>query len=214
MKKFLVVTVLVSGLLSCQESKDNNMQKLPKRYDKSVGEQIPVDVAYRWIRNFNKITMAGRVSNAYSINAATLASTIGNVKGRLGVVLHHGLDDSGEHHLFMFAIDEDGVLFKNQIVDVANGGIVEEAIAKSWSNKYALEHPSTPWYHFFGSDVFSEIQSASNFSHIDIVRGLNENNAEQILLFVYKTEATSGRSQGESMIVYDLANPCPPCSTN
>lgn len=215
MKRFLLPAVLVAMVFSCHEPRENTTQKIPRLYDKRVGEQISFDVATRWAKSFNTVNMTGRTSSTYALDANALAQLINPVDERLGVVLHHGLDDSNQYRLMMYALDEDSKLFKNKILDLASGDIIDGTTAKEWAANYAAEHPATPWYHFFGSDVFAEIQSNDAFEYVDIVRGLNEESKEQVLLFVYNTKGVSGgRSEGADVTVYDVSQGCPPCAVN
>lgn len=205
--------VLVSGIVSCHESRETSDQQNLKLYDKRVGEQIPMSVATRWAENFNAVAMAGRTSSTFSIEANVLAELINPIDERLGVVFHHGLDNSNEYHLMMYALDDDTRLFENAIIDLTTGERLDAETAKMWADQYAQVHPATPWYHFFGSDVFVEIQSNDAFDYIDIVRGLNEESKEQVLLFVYNTKGVdAGREKGEGVTVYDVSQTCPPCS--
>lgn len=215
MKNFQVLIMLTSILLSCQESKDNAVQQLPKKYDRRVGEQIPMEVARRWVNNFSGANPAGRQQSSFSIDAEILSALLIRVEEKLGVVLHHAIDESNANHLLVFTMDNDGKLFNGDILDASSGELISASTAQTWAANYAEMHPATPWYHFFGSDIFSEIQSNEAFDYVDIARGLNENDEEQILLFVYNTKgALGGRSEAEEVIVFDKSNPCPPCSTN
>jgi hypothetical protein len=212
MKKFFVVAMLTSIMLSCQESKENAVQKLPKQYDRRVGEQIPLEVANRWVNNFSGATSAGRQQSSFSVDADVLSTLLVSVEEKLGVVLHHATDESNAHHLLLFTMDVDGQLFSGDILDVSSGTMINASTAKNWATNYAEAHPATPWYHFFGSDIFSEIQSNEAFDYVDITRALNENNEEQILLFVYNTKGVQGGRSETEVLVFDKSNPCPPCS--
>lgn len=214
MKKFFVVTALTLAMLSCQESKEAS-QKLPKRYDRSVGEQIPLEVARRWANNFSQAHSSGRQESSFSVDAQILSSLLGSIEEKLGVILHHGVDETNTNHLLVFTMGADGELFKGDILDASTGSFINENTARKWAATYVSLHPGTPWYHFFGSDIFSEIQSNKAFEYLDIVRGLNERDEEQVLLFVYNTRGIeSGRIEGNSVQVYDVSQSCPPCSAN
>ncbi|HEY0739889.1 MAG TPA: hypothetical protein VGD40_00455 [Chryseosolibacter sp.] len=214
MKRHLLFAVLVSCLTACLDSRETTDHKSPKLYDKGVGEQIPFSVATRWAESFNAATLAGRTASTFSLEADALAHIIDPVNERLGVVFHHGMDSNKDYRLMMYALDQDAELFKNKIVDLASGQIVDASTARAWAKQYAESHPATPWYHFFGRDVFVEIQSKEAFNYIEIVRGLNEELAEQVLLFVYNTKRIAGgKIQGESVTVYDVSQTCPPCSS-
>jgi hypothetical protein len=212
MKKFFVFTMLMSLLLSCQEPKENAGQKLPKQYDRRVGEQIPLEVANRWANNFSGTTTTGRQQSSFSVEADVLSELLVSIDEKLGVILHHATDESNTNHLLIFTMSNDGQLFNGDILDASSGKLISATIAKSWAVNYAESHPVTPWYHFFGSDVFSEIQSNAGFDYVDIVRGLNETDEEQLLLFVYNTKVISGGRTLAEVTVYDKSSPCPPCS--
>lgn len=215
MKRFLLLAMLVSSVIACHESREASDQNNLKLYDKRVGEQIPLSVATRWAETFSATVPAGRTASTFSVDAAVLDQLISPVEDRLGVVFHHGLDDANEYRLMMYALDEDGQLFKNETIELSSGDNVDAATARIWANNYAESHPTTPWYHFFGSDVFVEIQSNDAFEYIDIVRGLNDESKEQVLLFVNNTkDVEGGRSVGEQVTVYDFSQPCPPCSSS
>ncbi len=211
MKKLFIAVLITSVLTSCHESKDNT-QKFPKHFNRQVGEQIPLSVANRWVGNFSSYTK-GRTTGAYSLDAETLNDIIGDASQQLGVVIHHGLDVNNDYHPMIFAMNDDGQLFTSDILDLSTGLLVSAEQAHDWAANYSETHAATPWYHFFGSDVVREIQSNEAFNYVDIVRGLNDENEEQVLLFVYNTKGVSGgRTDGEDVTVYDASNPCPPCA--
>jgi hypothetical protein len=214
MKKILFVVIVTTFAIACQESKESTDQ-IAKAYDRKVGERIPLAVANRWANNFATLTASGRTGTPGSVDAAMLTNFIGANENILGVVFHHGLHANGDYRLMMFTIDTEGTLFKSDVLDLSTGEMISKEEAVASGERYSLQHPGTPWYHFFGSDVFAEIRAHDNFNYLDVVRGLNDSDEEQVLLFAYNTRgAAGGRTEGEDVTVYDMSNPCPPCSTN
>lgn len=214
MKKILLVIALGLFIIACHDSKDSAVQKLPKRYDKTVGGQIPFAVAVRWVKNFGGTITTGREQSDYSISAEALSQLLSSNEGP-GVVFHHASDENGTYHILLFTLGANGELFQSDIFDLATGQILNSVTAIAWAQNYADEHPATPSHHFFGNGIFFEIQSNPAFEYVSAVRALNEEDEEQVLLFAYNTRnLTGGRTEGEDVVVYDMSSPCPPCSAN
>lgn len=212
MKKILLAVLVISFAFACHDSKDNASQQLPKRFDKSVGEQIPLNIAYAWVKNFGGSITTGREQSPYSFSAAKLSEILATSSGP-GVVFHHATDQHAAHHILMFTLTEGGELFQSDILDLSTGLIINNATAQQWAKTYADAHTTTPWYHFFGKDIFQEILSNETFEYANVVRAANDEGQEQVLLFVYNTkEISGGRTDGEDVTVYDVSYPCPPCS--
>ncbi|HEY0652420.1 MAG TPA: hypothetical protein VGD65_04790 [Chryseosolibacter sp.] len=210
MKKIFLLLTLITCIVACQDSKDA-AQNLPRRYDPSVGSQIPLNVAYAWVANFGGSVAAGREQSSYSFSAATLGQLLSATEGP-GVVFHHATDGNGAPRMMMFTLGAEGELFQSDILDLSTGAILNAETAQQWAAAYAAAHPATPWYHFFGNDIFTEIQSNEAFEYVNVVRALNNEGEEQVLLFVYNTKnIQGGRIEGEEVTVYDVSSPCPPC---
>lgn len=214
MKKILFAVVSTILFVACHDSKDNAAQKLPKRFDSSVGGQIPLNLAYSWVKNFGGSITTGREQSPYSFSAATLSQFLVASEGP-GIVFHHATDENHVHHILMCSIADDGSLFQSDILDLSAGVLVDATTAERWAKRYADAHATTPWYHFFGNDIFEEILSNEAFEYVNVVRALSDDDQEQVLLFVYNTgEISGGRSEGQDVTVYDISSPCPPCSIN
>jgi hypothetical protein len=201
MRKVLLFA-LVAFVLACQDSKDRAIQNLPLGYDKSVGEQISIDVANKWVRNIRGSLSAARGQSQYSVSEHTLAQLLDNNEGP-GVVFHNATDDTATHHILMSTLNSNGALFTGYIFDLSSGATLNSATAQIWTKNYADAYPAIPLYHFFANDIFSTVQSNEAIEYVDIVRALNDENEEQILLFVYNSKVISGgRTQGENVTVY------------
>lgn len=205
---------------SCNEPIDNLQTKEQNKVlDKNIGEQIPLDVAVRWMLSYNRNTdmYSKRVKEfRYNVKSTQLNTILSSVP-LLGLAFHHAIDDNGEHHILLLAINEQKELWSaenNRIcIDANTSTIISESTAKAWTQNYKNIHAEGIWYHFFGQRVFNEIKSLTWFKEFNIKPALNDEGIPQLLVVITKNDA-NGKSKAETTIVYDKTDPCPPCDVS
>ena len=204
MKKIVLFGLLLLAI-SCQDSRDH--QSPSNTFNREVGQAIPTDVAYRWIRQIGN-TQAR--TDVHTLPAAQLHDLLPATTGFVGVTLHHALDNTGASHILITPVAEDGTLWSvDQVWDATAKQWLELAIAESWANRFREANPTVPQYHFFGSNLFDTLLANSSLDVIEIVPAVNDKQEPQLLLFVWSGNAT-GKVQGLTLTVYDKSNPCPP----
>jgi hypothetical protein len=208
MKTLFFVCSMALILQSCQDSKESADIR---KFDRNIGQQIPLETAKRWTGRTN---ISARGNSLFEISSEVLRQSLDAVDKKIGVVLQHAQDDAGAHHILIAPLQESSsVESLTTFIDANTNGFVSTTTARSWLGAYADANPNKPLYHFFGSVVFDEIVSNASFNYMEIVPAMNDNEEPQLLLFVWNNLATSsGRTQSDQLVVYDFSNPCPPCA--
>jgi hypothetical protein len=212
MKSTFTVVLLALILTGCFDSRDNSPVATENKFSKSVGEQISLAVAERWIGLYNQSSAGAKTEDiSYSITPDHLKA-IANYATEAGIAFHHAIDDVGVHHILIIPVKESTLLTEAPVLIDANADeVLESNTAKTWISNYANAHPEQGWYHFFGYDIFDEIMKSS-FSRIDIEPAINDKGEPQLLLVVWSQAAANGKTAASSPTVYDASNLCPPCS--
>lgn len=202
--------LLAAALISCHDVRDTNPASVQK-FDKTVGQQISLDIAMHWIDLYHQNTSDKRNTAAlYSINADHLEAII-PYAADAGLAFHHAIDDAGTYHILVIPVGSTLLFDAPVLLDANTNTVIEESTARAWADNYKEANPEKIWYHFFGLDVFNEI-TQSSFSYFDIEPAINDAGKPQLLLVVWPDSASNGRTETASPKVYDFSNPCPPCS--
>jgi hypothetical protein len=206
-------------MLGCRDAENNNAtstQTSTNKLNASVGQEIPLETAQRWIASYDKEKNSGREGGSYSLTASKVNLMLQALPDRIGVILHHATDDAGNYHILVTAVEAGTSLWDSPVVVDANTNtVIEKATAKAWAKKYRDTHLGETWYHFFGNTVLNQITTMPNFNYMDIVPALNDVNDPQLLLFAWNNSSEGGRvANGLVATVYDFSTNCPPyCDT-
>lgn len=209
------------SLLSCQDSKNDLTQASHEiSAFKKVGEQIPYETGMRWIDVYKNTSNAeGRLLFPdYSITATRLQQLMQSVSELTGVAFHYGLDENGSQHILIIPVDESLSLWSaipgRIYVDANTGNEITQDVASAWADNYKAEHSGDIWFHFFGQDIFEEMNTIPYFASLDIQPALNDLLSPQLLLIIWPDGILPifGRTAKEDPLVYDASNPCPPCA--
>jgi hypothetical protein len=206
-----LLLLVISMPVGCQDAQKTTE---PRILDEDVGERIPLDVAERWKALYDESPSEGSDGSApYGATASQLAAVLRAAPDRLGVALHHGLDDDGKHHVLITAVGRDAESWGSGVVlDANTDGTVDESTAREWAARYEEANPEQVWYHFFGRSIFDEITSNLSFEYLDVRPAVNELGEPQLLLMVWNAEdAVQSRSRDGDPVPYDASSPCPPC---
>jgi len=198
-------------LTGCSDTRVNSPAPTEKKLSKTVGEQISLGIAERWMEIYNQSNAGAKSEDiSYSITPDHLRAVASDAT-EAGIAFHHAIDDVGHHHILIIPV-KDGALLKDSpvLIDANTDAVISASIAKTWTNNYEKAYPEQGWYHFFGYDVFDEIIQSS-FSHIDIEPAINDEGKPQLLLVVWPETETNGRTEATTPTVYDMSNLCPPC---
>lgn len=208
MKKLITAIVIILLLNQCHDS-GMTSENSDARFNKEIGEEISIETARRWIQN-QKNTNARE--EQFSVSPDALRAAMDAVQNKLGVVLHHALDENGGHHVLIVPVKEDLMLWSNgSVLDASTGQLVDATTANIWAEAYKQTNPTGAWSHFFGVLIFEEILSKTNFSEMDIVPAQNDEGKPQLLLFVWSGDGmANGRQAGDDLKVYDMSAVCPP----
>jgi hypothetical protein len=202
----------LSTLLGCQ---DPEAATEPRSLSEDVGERIPLDVAERWIGLHREEASEGPDGSAsFGATAPQLAVVLGAVPDRRGVALHHALDDDGEHHVLVMAVDQDPRPWSSPtlVLDANTGAMVDYDTACAWAERYEDEHPDQVWYHFFGRTIIDGIVGDPRFDHLDIEPAVNDLGEPQLVLMAWsEDESEQERSRDADPVPYDVSSQCPPC---
>ena len=214
MKTVGSILLLILILINCQEPKETSPEN---KFSKTVGQQIPIEIAERWVALYRVSNKSSRNQNALSISAATLRDFIDTEGDYSGIVFHHAIADNDGYHVLLIPYTEGSPLWSaSQVIDSNIDSFMDPTIAKHWAENYVDKNPNGVRSHFFGSLVFVEILSRAEFERVDLVHALNDANEPLLLLYVtFAANTQNGRSLGEMVEVYDMSSPCPPwCSSN
>lgn len=215
---FLSLFLAVS-FLACQDTRDGVQTTGKADYYRTVGEQIPFETGIDWIENYrtaNNGESRTGTSSGYSVPASQLKELLASVSDVVGVAFHYGVDESGKTHIILVPVDPSLSLWTSIpgriYVDANTGTAMSQSLAQTWTTSYENAHPSSIQFHFFGANIFDEIQAIPYFESIDVEQGIDLLNlTPELLLVVWNTGLLSGRTAGEEATVYDASNPCPPC---
>lgn len=218
-----IVTVSIALMMtSCQERKEDiNNPLSEKDIARTVGEQIPFETGMQWITFHQKSLKTARLDSIVSFNVTSLGINrmLSSVNNLVGVAFHHAIDDFGFAHILVIPVSESLELWSSipgRIFIDANTGIeIPQEMAKAWAGNFKATYPSNIWFHFFGKDIFDQMQALPYFNSVDIEPATRpEDLSPQLLLVVWNERyTTSGRTKDEPGTVYDASNPCPPCPT-
>jgi hypothetical protein len=215
-KTSLFALWFVLTLSACQDTVTNpETQKQNSILDKTVGEQIPTDVANRWIALYEKKNSSGRTHEFQCTVAAQHFNEILSSIPLLGLAFHYAIDDSGDFHVLILAVSEDKKLWSSDAsricIDANTNSVIAESVAREWTQNFKETTPNAVWYHFFGSDILNEMRKVSGFNEFEIIPALNDEGIKQLLLVINRdSDFVSGRILSES-IVFDKGGLCPPC---
>lgn len=203
-KHTLQFLLILLCLINCHDSK-NTSSKQVSAINKNVGLKIPMDVAERWISRYRKANSA-RSEQIPNITPESIAEILDPVDERLGLSFHRAIDPSGNYHILVAPVNQNvPFLYAGKIFDATTSSMVNLADAEQWSERYKTENSAGIWSHFFGTHVFEQA-----FSSIQLQEALNDNNIPQLLLFIWRDDASSnGRTNGTTVDVYDASGLCP-----
>jgi hypothetical protein len=212
-KTILAACLLTILLSQCDDRADNkNAVAGNEIFTKSVGGPISAELAASWVER-KRSHSSGREEN-FSVSAVQLNALLEKTDDKLGVILHHAEDASGEHHLFVAPVKSDLLSWTNgSVLDAVSNEFVDAQTAAALVSDYKTSHPEGPWSHFYGIELFDEITSLTRLTRIDFVAGEDASGLSQILLYAWR-ESSNGKVKQESS-VYDQSAVCPPvCPTN
>jgi hypothetical protein len=218
---FAIVYLSIS-LLACQDTREvSRTRPVDVSMYKNIGHQISNETAERWMSTYKvKTNPSSRLDlQSYFIGSENLHAVTGSISGLIGVAFHHATDGLGNHHFIIIPVDESFTLWSDEpgklYIDANTNTKIDRETAEAWSNNYKAQHQSDIWFHFFGSNVFSEIALIPDFNSLDIQPALNDENlTAQLLLIVSDSSLPilSGGRTAEYKAVYDASSPCPPCA--
>ena len=216
------VFLLFVLLLACQDTSENSRKSSLTAIDyKSIGEQIPMDDAMRWLALYkSKNNILAREGNLFSVSKSAMNIVLQSIPEAMGMVFHYGIDEDGESHIILIPIDDKLSLWSDisgrKYLDANTGTAIDQSDAQIWAQNYKHANPGTVWFHFFGIHVFDEINAIPYFTSLDIAPAINDIDlTPQILLFVWNYSQSSGgktSSSEEEGVAFDKSNPCPPCA--
>lgn len=228
MKRLMVVcAVLLSVALSgCQDSKDVAQPLSEKDFYKTIGEEIPVETAIKWMELYRKErSLQGRLEGSpfYSVSADHLKAALTSADDLVGVAFHHAIDDNGERHILVIPVDATLALWSSDasriLLDANTNTQISPDVASAWASNYKDAYPAEKWFHFFGKQVFDQMSALPHFSSVELEPAISELDfTPQLLLIVPNNEVesdSSGRTSTLSLlyaVVYDASNSCPPCA--
>src|SRR5688572_10121147 len=174
MKRSMFVMVMYFGLslLACQDTKEDikpNNESL-----KAVGEQIPFETGMQWIDFYKEKNHdeQGRLGlSSYSVSDVQVQAMLQSVTDIVGVSFHYGIDHLGTKHIIVIPVDQSLKLWSaipgRVYVDANSGEQISQDIASAWAARYRNQHPNSVWFHFFGQQIFDEIQAIPYFNSIE-----------------------------------------------
>lgn len=223
MKRLIVASVvLLSVALSgCQDSKEVAQPLSEKDFYKTIGEEIPIETAVKWMELYRKERSAqGRLEDTpfYSVSADHMKAALTSADDLVGVAFHHALDDNGERHILVIPVDATLALWSGtprMLLDANTNTEISSDVASAWASNYKTAHPDEKWFHFFGKQVFDQMSALPYFSSMELEPAISDLDfTRQLLLIVPNNEVESdaGRTSSLLSVVYDASNSCPPCA--
>lgn len=217
------IALCIAMLLgACNEAKEDVGQPLSEKdIYRTIGEEIPLETGMQWMNFHKNRSSASRlVVDGCSVSASTMNTMLTSTKNLVGVAFHYAVDESGTAHIVLVPVDESMDVWSSapgrMLIDGNTGLEISLQQAKAWAERYKASYPSDIWYHFFGKDIFDQMQALPYFEAVDIEPATDpEDLSAEMLLIVWNGDvSSSGRTQAESGTVYDASNACPPCSTD
>jgi hypothetical protein len=223
MRKLVVALAacIAMSFLACQDTKDGKNTPFEHSFYKNVGKQIPFETGMRWIDVYqNKKIAQGRLLGPdYAISAVQFNQLLNSVENLVGVAFHYAVDGSGQTHIIAIPIDESLSLWSDIpgriLVDANNGSVISKSVAQQWVESYESANTDAVRYHFFGSNIFDEINALDFFTQMEIEPAINDADQSPQMLLVIKPSLLGilGRTDSNGGVVYDASNMCPPnCS--
>jgi hypothetical protein len=218
-KTFLFALWLILTLSSCQDPGTNaETKKQNSIMNRTVGEQIPTDLANRWIDFYERKSSSGRMQESQCTVTALPFDQILSSIPMLGLAFHYAIDESGAPHILILPISEEKKLWSSDAsricIDANTNSIITESVARDWTQTFKDANPNAIWYHFFGSNILDEMRSVSGFNEFEIIPALNDEGMKQLLLVINNdSDLNGGRILSESL-VYDKGGLCPPCDVD
>ena len=225
MKRLNLSIAVCAAILitACHETKEDlNRQLSEKDIYRKVGEEIPFETGMQWLDFHRKASTTARLNLfvGCKVPAATVKSMLSSAENLVGVAFHYGIDDFGASHIILIPVTETMELWSSTsgriLIDGNTGLAISPERAEAWAEKYKSLYASDIWYHFFGKDIFDEMQALPYFEVLDIEPATNpEDLSAQLLLVIWNDSLlATGRTNNEPGKVYDASNPCPPCATD
>lgn len=216
-----IALLLIMSLLACHDtSEDADTRKSsPTNIDyKSIGEQIPMEVAMRWLELYkSKTTIHAKERNSFSVSKSALNLLIQSTPEAMGLVFHHGVDGDGVDHILLIPVDGSLSLWSTisgrKYLDANTGTEIDQSQAQAWAQNFKSANPGGIWFHFFGIDVFGEINAIPYFTSLDIEPAIRDiDQTPQVLLLVWNdSQSLEGKTEKEG-VAFDMSNQCPPCA--
>lgn len=223
-----IVAIVVCVAFACQEVKEDfktSMSEIDSY--KRIGQEIPFETGMEWIEyyrltEYHKKKNAGNAKleseSSYNVLASALTALLQSTPNLIGIAFHYGLDNIGEKHIILIPIDGTFSVWSSSapriFIDANTGNSISQVQAYMWTQKYQNAHPNEVFFHFFGSNIFTDITTIPFFNSFDIQPAINVLDlTPQLLLIIWNEDLLStGRTSGEYAIVYDASNACPPCA--
>jgi hypothetical protein len=219
---FYFALSLALSMVTCQETRDElNKPITEKDIYKTIGEEIPFETGMQWIKYYqDQQSGQGRTEllSSYIVSSEQMQEMEASVTDLVGVAFHHAIDDNGEKHIILIPLDGTLRLWTSIsgriFVDANTGEEISQSVAAAWAQNYKDQNPYKVWFHFFGKDIFDQMNALPFFNSVDIQPGVNILNlTPQLLLVVWNDDLISiGRTQDSPAVVYDASNACPPCA--
>ena len=217
-----ILLFLTVSFLGCQDSREDLKTNSELDFYKTIGEEIPFQTGIDWIEFYhaqNNINGRTKLLTNYSVSESQLQTLMGSVAELVGVAFHYGTDSWGTKHIILIPVENSLTLWSTiagrLYVDANTGNQISQSTAQAWATNYKNAHPSGIWFHFFGADIFDEIQALPYFESIDIEPGIDVLNlTPELLLIVWNDALLFGRTKDEDGRMFDASNPCPPCSVH
>ncbi|HEY9006617.1 MAG TPA: hypothetical protein VIM75_10810 [Ohtaekwangia sp.] len=94
MRKFFTAMLLASALVGCHDARETNPASVQK-FDKTVGQQISLDIATQWMERYEKDAAGQRSTpSTYKITADYLKEIL-PYAAYAGLAFHHAIDNAG-----------------------------------------------------------------------------------------------------------------------
>jgi hypothetical protein len=227
MKNLFVFAAIFLGVsfFGCQDAKEE-IHNPDISFYKAIGTQIPFETGMRWMKAYyekplasGKLDLLGLLDlTPYTVSSENLQLASESVDNLVGIGFQHAIDDNGVHHFILIPFDESLGVWTNIAgriyIDSNTDSPISQETAHAWALRYQGLHPNEIWFHFFGSDIFADMQTLSFFSEFEIEPALNDLNLTPQLLLLVEDNllgSITGRLNSQSTMTYDASSPCPPC---
>lgn len=207
---------------TCQDRKeDATTPRSEKDIYKTIGEEIPFETGLQWMDFHKNRSHAARLDSLgkCSVPASGMNAMLSSVENLIGVAFHYAIDDFGGAHILVIPVNETMELWSplpgRVLIDGNTGTEIPHEVAAAWAGNYKAAYPSDIWYHFFGKEIFDQMQALPYFESVDIEPATNpEDLSAQLLLVIWNDgQISTGRTTAVPGTVYDASNACPPCAT-